>query len=211
MPSVRYHTGRFPPESLAWESLIPLIGPAYAAVARYDGMLSSIPSPDLLLAPLITREAVLSSRIEGTQATLGEVLEFEAVREASSPERRNDIFEVLNYRAAMHEAEGLLASIPLSQRLIRKAHEVLMSDVRGRSKSPGEYRRIQNWIGPPGCSIDEATFVPISAELLPDAMSDWEKFVHSEFMDRLVQMAILHAGTTFFVASWYYTEADVLH
>jgi len=193
MAPVRYHEGRFPPASLYWPRLIPLLGPAAAAVARYDGVLAAIPNPDILLSPLTTQEAVLSSRIEGTQATMGEVLEYEAGREPVSPERREDIREILNYRAAMREAERLLESLPLSQRVIREAHRVLLSGVRGQHRSPGEYRRVPNWIGPPGCTIDEARFVPIDAAKLPEAMSAWERYAHEEAPDRLVQLAILHA------------------
>lgn len=193
MPPVRYHLGRFPPAALDWPRLIPLLGPAAAAVARYDGMLAAVPNPDLLLSPLTTQEAVLSSRIEGTQATMGEVLEFEAGREAVSPQRREDIREVLNYRAAMREAERLLATLPLSQRVIRAAHGVLLAGVRGENKAPGEYRRIPNWIGPPNCPIEMARFVLIGADKLPDAMSAWERYAHDDAPDRLVQLAILHA------------------
>ncbi len=193
MPPVHYHLGRFPPAALDWPRLIPLLGPAAAAVARYDGMLAAVPNPDLLLSPLTTQEAVLSSRIEGTQATMGEVLEFEAGREAVSPQRREDIREVLNYRAAMREAERLLATLPLSQRVIRAAHGVLLAGVRGENKAPGEYRRIPNWIGPPNCAIEMARFVPIGADKLPDAMSAWERYAHDDAPDRLVQLAILHA------------------
>ena len=104
--AVQYHLGDFPPDVLDWPQLIPLLGPASAAVARYDGTLAAIPNAAVLLSPLTTQEAVLSSRIEGTQATMGEVLEFEA--EGDSPglsdERRADIHEVLNYRAAMRMA-----------------------------------------------------------------------------------------------------------
>jgi len=193
MTPVRYHEGRFPPPPLDWPALIPLLGPAAAAVARYDGMLAAVPNPGVLLSPLTTQEAVLSSRIEGTQATMGEVLEFEAGKEAASPERREDIQEVLNYRAAMREAERLLATLPISQRVVREAHKVLLTGVRGQNKSPGEYRRIPNWIGPPGCVIETARFVPIGADKLPDAMSAWERYAHDEAPDRLVQLAILHA------------------
>lgn len=193
MAPVRYHEGRFPPKALDWEALIPLLGPAAAAVARYDGMLTAVPNPDVLLAPLTTQEAVLSSRIEGTQATMGEVLEFEAGQEPASPERRDDIHEVLNYRAAMRKAEKLLETLPLSQRVVRQAHKVLLHGVRGQNKAPGEYRRIPNWIGPPGCSIEEARFVPIDANKLPGAMDAWERYLHAEAPDRLVQLAILHA------------------
>ncbi len=194
MVAVHYKTGLFPPEErLDWPVLVPLIGPAVAAVARYDGVLSAVPNPSVLLAPLTTQEAVLSSRIEGTQATMGEVLEFEALQELLSSERHDDIHEVLNYRTAMRRAEQMLSELPLSQRVIRDAHRVLLSGVRGKHKSPGEYRRIPNWIGPPGCSMDEARFVPVSAEMLNDAMSAWESYMNRDATDRLVQLAILHA------------------
>ncbi len=193
--AVHYHLGGFPPTELDWVQLIPLLGPASAVVARYDGTLAAIPNAAVLLSPLTTQEAVLSSRIEGTQATMGEVLEFEAEGDGPgvSDERRADIFEVLNYRSAMRMAEKMLVEVPLSQRVIREAHKVLLSGVRGQGKAPGEYRRIPNWIGPAGCTIEQARFVPISAENLPDAMSAWERYVHEDAADRLVQLALLHA------------------
>ena len=193
MGAVHYHAGRFPPENLDWRALVPSIGPAVEAVARYDGMLAAIPNPDVLLAPLATREAVLSSRIEGTQATMDEVLGFEAGRDAAAPERRDDIQEVLNYRAAMRLAEKMLEDLPLSQRVIREAHRVLLSSARGANAAPGEYRRTPNWIGPPGCGPEDARFVPVEAHKLADAMSAWERFMHDDAPDRLVQLAILHA------------------
>ena len=194
MAPVYYHDGRFPPGAqIDWPKLIPLLGPAAAAVARYDAMLAVIPNPGILLAPLSTQEAVLSSRIEGTQATMGEVLEFEAGREPASPARREEINEVLNYRSAMRHAEEMLKELPLSQRVICNAHSVLLAGVRGEGKSPGEYRRAPNWIGPPGCAIDEATFVPVGADKLPNAMSAWERYIHEDAPDRLVQLAVLHA------------------
>lgn len=193
--SIPYHLGRFPPKALDWPRLIPLIGPANAAIARYEGVLHGIPNPNVLLAPLTSQEAVLSSRIEGTQATLGEVLEFEAegALEDESTPKKADIREVLNYRSALLEASSLLEEIPLSQRLIRLTHARLMQGVRGRNKAPGEYRRIPNWIGPEGCSIEQARFVPCPVEHLADAMSAWEAFIHTEAEDLLVQLALLHA------------------
>lgn len=193
--SVHYHLGRFPPTQLDWSTLIPLLGPTAAAVARYDGTLAAIPNAAVLLSPLTTQEAVLSSRIEGTQATMGEVLTFEARGDSPglSEERRNDIREVLNYRAAMRMAEKMLADVPLSQRVIREAHKVLLDGVRGQGKAPGEYRRLPNWIGPAGCTVEQARFVPISADKLPDAMSAWERYLHADAPDRLVQLAIVHA------------------
>ena len=194
MSPVFYHAGCFPPgERLEWRRLIPLIGPAASALARYDGVLAAVPNPRILLAPLATREAVLSSRIEGTQATMDEVLQFEAGQEPALPQRRNDILEVLNYRAAMRQAENSLEELPLSQRVVREAHAILLRGVRGRGKSPGAYRRIPNWIGPQGCTIDEARFVPIAANRLPEAMGAWERYIHANEPDKLVQLAILHA------------------
>jgi len=93
----------------------------------------------------------------------------------------------------MREAERLLESLPISQRLIREVHKVLLAGVRGERRAPGEYRRIPNWIGPPGCSMEEAQFVPIDAARLPAGMSAWERYAHEEVPDRLVQLAILHA------------------
>lgn len=193
--AVAYHLGAFPPKKLEWEALIPLIGPANAAVARYEGVLSSIPNPDVLLSPLTSQEAVLSSRIEGTQATLGEVLKFEAegmLDDESTPERA-DMREVLNYRMALHEATRLMSELPLSQRLVKATHKVLMNGVRGRNKDPGEYRKIPNWIGPEGSAIEQARFVPCSADVLDHCMDAWEKYIHFDAPDRLVQLAILHA------------------
>lgn len=190
---VLYHDGKFPPDRLDWTELVPYIGPAVAALARYDGMLAAVPNPDVLLAPLTTQEAVLSARIEGTQATLGEVYQFEAGQPAKTPEHRDDIDEILNYRRSMRHAEELLNELPLSLRVVRATHEVLLSGVRGRDKSPGEYRRIPNWIGPVGCKIEEAKFVPVSTEKLGEAMDRWELFIHAEQPDLLVQVAILHA------------------
>ncbi len=194
MTAVRYHTGGFPPDGrLQWQTLIPLIGPAAAAVARYDGMLASIPNADVLLAPLATREAVLSSRIEGTQATIGDVLGFEAGQEPESPALRDDIQEVLNYRRALTRAETLLNELPLSLRVVREAHAILLDGVRGQGKAPGEFRRTANWIGPPGCTVEQARFVPIGADALPDALAAWERYIHIEAPDRLIQLGILHA------------------
>ena len=194
MTAVHYHLGRFPPDDrIDWPKLIPLIGPAAAALARYDGLLAAIPNPNVLRAPLTTREAVLSSRIEGTQATMGQVLEFEAGKKVPSPERRDDIQEVLNYRAALRRAEEMLDELPLTQRVIRETHSVLLDGVRVQGKSRGSYRRIPNWIGSPGRGIDDAKFIPIKADMLPDAMSAWERYLHGDAPDRLVQLAILHA------------------
>lgn len=193
--AVQYHYGKFPPEDLDWKRLIPVIGPASMAVARYDGTLSAMQNAYLLLSPLMTQEAVLSSRIEGTQTTMGEVLEYEAegAGKKMEPGKLADIQEVLNYRRAMRKAEDVMRELPLCQRVVREAHRVLMEGVRGDNKAPGEYRRTQNWIGCHGCPIEEARFVPISPEQLPDGISAWEKHIHADAQDHLVRLAVLHA------------------
>lgn len=193
MAATRYHEGRFPPAQLDWQRLIPLLGPANAAIARYEGVLHGIPNAQVLLSPLTSQEAVLSSKIEGTQATLGEVLEFEASADSASGEKRDDIREILNYRQAMRHAVSAMQTIPLSQRVVRDAHRVLMQGVRGESKAPGEYRRIANWIGPEGYPVEAARFVPPGPDRVPELMSTWEKYLHETAPDRLVQLAILHA------------------
>jgi hypothetical protein len=167
MASVKYHNGKFPPVELDWLRLLPLIGPANAAVARYEGVLHGIPNVQVLLSPLTSQEAVLSSKIEGTQATLGEVLEFEASEDTATGEKRNDIQEVLNYRHAMRHAVTMLEKLPLSQRVIKETHKVLMQGVRGENKTPGKYRRIPNWIGQAGLTVEEARYVPPAANDVP--------------------------------------------
>src|SRR5690625_2848397 len=117
MTATRYHKGSFPPDSIEWSRLIPLIGPARGALERYDALLGTMPNPHVLLSPLTTQEAVLSSRIEGTQATMGEVLEYEAGAgpdERVQPEKVGDIREILNYRRSIHDAERALDELPLS-------------------------------------------------------------------------------------------------
>lgn len=193
MAAVNYHAGEFPPAELDLERLLPLIGPANAALARYEGLLHGVPNAQVLLSPLLSQEAVLSSKIEGTQATLGEVLEFEAGEEAVSGEKRDDIQEVINYRNALRGAITRMNELPLSQRLIRDAHRVLMEGVRGQDKTPGEYRRIGNYIAMAGQDIEQARFIPPDANKVPGLMSAWEKYLHSAAPDKLVQLAIAHA------------------
>ncbi len=192
---VQYHEGGFPPKRLDWERLVPLIGPANGALARYDGTLAAVPNAAVLLSPLMTQEAVLSSRIEGTQATMAEVMEFEAgIRpEVTDANRTADIHEVLNYRKAMGRAVELMKELPLCQRVIKEAHTILMEGVRGQGKAPGEYRKIPNWIGPPGAPMEKATYLPIPCNKLATAMARWERFIHADAPDKLVQLALLHA------------------
>lgn len=195
MPPVSYHLGQFPPNTFDWSQLIPLIGPANAALARYDGLLTAIPNAAVLLSPLTTQEAVLSSRIEGTQATMGEVLEYEAggSKGVLDPSKQEDIEEVLNYRKAMRQATDEMKRLPLSNRLVKSVHETLLAGVRGNNKGRGRFRTIQNYIGVYGRPIKDARFIPISPEGLEAGMNRWESYLHETTADALVQLAVVHA------------------
>lgn len=190
----------FTPDSLPldrvdWAAHVSLIGQANAALARYDGMLQGIVNPAVLLSPLTTQEAVLSSRIEGTQASMEEVLEYEAapLQKEITPEKQADIQEIINYRRAMAAAVENLKKRPLCLNLIKELHAILLESVRGRNKAPGEFRRIQNYIGPAGVSIEGATFVPPSPDKLPGVLDNWEKYLHHGEKDGLVQLAVAKA------------------
>lgn len=182
-----------PIAELNWEPLIPYLSQANRSLARYDGVLEAVPNPQVLLTPLTTNEAVLSSRIEGTRASLGEVFEFEAGNEPEEESKRVDVQEILNYRRALSAACTALREKPFNLNLLRSLHADLLASVRGDDKARGEFRKVQNWIGPPGSSIDQAAFVPPRPQELPDALSRWINYYHEEERDVLVQLAIVHA------------------
>ena len=165
---------------------------ANAELARYDGILQGIVNPQVLLSPLTTQEAVLSSKIEGTQTSLEEVLEYDAAQEAA-PERQDDLREVLNYRRAMGEAVKYLERRPVCLDLLKKIHHTLMEDVRGQDRGRGRFRSVQNWIGRPGSTLETAKFVPPDPVTMNEALSHWERYIHHDEQDRLVQMAVIHA------------------
>lgn len=187
-----YKPENLPLQNLDWQHLISLMSEANRKLARYDGILQTMPNPVLLLSPLTTQEAVLSSRIEGTQATLEEVLKFEADPKAET-KKYDDIQEVINYRKATAVAVEEMKKRPISLNLIKNIHSVLLQSVRGQNKSRGEFRKIQNWIGKPGSTIEEARFVPPDPVELLSALDNFEKYIHYEEKDRLVQLAIVHA------------------
>lgn len=172
--------------------LLPLVGQANAALARYDGLLQGIPNPAVMLSPLTTQEAVLSSKIEGTQATVDEVLEQEAglLKEG---EKYQDILEISNYRQALFKAREYLQDYPIRLGFVRELHHILLDSVRGQDKTPGEFRRDQNWIGKAGCPIEEASFVPPNPLQLPDYLEAWERYLDSDDVDFLLQTAVVHA------------------
>jgi Fic family protein len=184
---------RLPLSEVNWEPLIPLIAKANRSLAYYDGILQGVANPGLLLSPMTTQEAVLSSRIEGTQATLGDVLKFEAGEEPRQQERKEDIFEIRNYQRALRTGEHALRTQPFSLNLLKKLHGVLLNSVRGRHMGRGEFRKIQNWIGSPGTPLEQADFVPPPPGQLLEYLDNWEKYYHLERPDAIVQLAILHA------------------
>lgn len=167
-----------------------LLAEAEGALGQLAGVGRLIRNPDLLIRPYLLREALYSTRIEGTQASMAEVFESNVAGEAPNA----DVEEVVNYAAAMRWGIESLERLPLSLRLLCEMHRRLMSGVRGRGLSPGELRSSQNWIGAPGSTIETAQFVPPPPEELPALLADWERFAHEESeLPLLVQNALLHA------------------
>jgi len=180
-----------PPE-LTWSpELMRALSDADRMIGRLAGEGRRLPNPHLLIRPFVRREAVLSSRIEGTRATLGELLAAEA---GAAVERSPaDLREVANYVVALEYGVKRLKKLPLSLRLMRELHEKLMAGVRGDYATPGEFRRLQNWIGPPGLALANAVYVPPPPTELMACLGDWEKFLHDQSIPPLVQVALIHS------------------
>ena len=165
-----------------------LLSEADHALGRLDGVTSILPNPDLFVSMYVRHEAVLSSQIEGTQSTLEDVLQFEI--DAKGQEHPKDVEEVVNYVRSMNHGLKRLDSLPLSLRLIREIHEKLLQGVRGANRTPGEFRRSQNWIGPANCTLATATFVPPPVHDMQAALDNLEKFLH----DTTSYPALIHCG-----------------
>ncbi|MCY4665554.1 MAG: Fic family protein [Acidimicrobiaceae bacterium] len=181
-----------PDPPLRWDTdLLGLLSEATTALGRLDGLAGSLPNPDLFVASYVRREAVLSSQIEGTQSSLDDVFAHEV--EAGGPGPPADIAETVNHVRAMHLGLSLLDELPLSGRLIRRVHEELMTGVRGQERSPGEFRKTQNWVGPAGCTLETAAFVPPSPDDLPVAIRDLEVFLNDSDDPPLVLAGLAHA------------------
>ncbi|MGH2610640.1 MAG: Fic family protein, partial [Tepidiformaceae bacterium] len=177
-----------PPLPPSWE-LSSASSEAERSLAALDRVLAALPSPDLLVAPFVRREAVLSSRIEGTRASLGELLEFEA---AGAAEKGSDVREVENYVAALNYGVERLGSLPLSLRFIRELHATLMADGPAHL-TPGQFRRTQNWIGRPGSTLATATFVPPPPEEMQAALADLERYLHERSeLPPLIRIGLVH-------------------
>jgi len=176
--------------------IIKAAGEANRALARYDALVAHSPNPRLVLTPLASREALLSSRIEGSQSTLNEVLQFEEDdATVARGEKRDDLSEIRNYIAALNLGAANLAERPFSLHILKELHAKLLGagSVRGKTKNPGNFRARQNWIGVPGMLQEQATFVPPDPVLVPELMEKWARFYHADQPDILVQVAVLHA------------------
>ena len=179
------------PEVALTPDLLSLLGEADRALGRLDGLAENLPNPDLFVSMYIRKEAVLSSQIEGTQASLVDILQLEA--EAPQQELPGDVSEVYRYVRAMNFGLQRLNELPLSLRLIREIHRELLTGARGGAKTPGEFRRTQNWIGPPGSTLQEAAFVPPAPHEMKIALGDVERFIHSSGLaPALLKCALVH-------------------
>ena len=171
-------------------ALVDSLDEASSAVANLAGVGETIQNPHLLIRPFVRREAVLSSRIEGTQASISDLFQYEA---SGSRRPRGDVEEVANYVEALDHGLNLLAELPISVRLINQVHSVLMRGVRGGEKRAGELRDGQVWIGSAGAPIEEARYVPPPADLVRDLLFDWERFVNEcDTLRPLFQCAMMH-------------------
>ena len=169
-----------------------LLSLADRKLGRLDGITQILPNPDLFVAMYVRKEAVLSSQIEGTQASFADVLsaEYNQVED----QRRDDIGEISNYVSAMNWGLERLADFPLSLRLIREIHQKLLQNTRGSHRNPGEFRTSQNWIGPAGCTLKNATFVPPSVPDMEKALGELENYIYEDDqMPALVKIALIHA------------------
>jgi Fic family protein len=168
-----------------------LLSQADRALGRLDGATEALPNPDLFVYAYVRKEAVLSSQIEGTQASLIDVVEFES--QAATSENPGDVEEVVNYVAAMNDGLSRLKELPLSLRLIREIHERLLQGIRGADRGPGEFRTTQNWIGASGSRPDTARHVPPPPHEMLQSLDNLEKFIHDETpMPLLVKVGLIH-------------------
>ncbi|THD11673.1 Fic family protein, partial [Metallibacterium scheffleri] len=179
-----------PPLALGGE-LHALLSAADRAPGRLDGSVLTLPNPDLFVFMYVRKEAVLSSQIEGTQSSLQDLLAAEA--QLFDQNLPRDVDEVVNYVRAMKHGLARLGELPVSVRLIREIHAELMRGVRGGRLQPGELRTSQNWIGPAGCTLTTATFVPPPHHAIPEVLGDLEKFLHAhDELQPLVKIALAH-------------------
>lgn len=180
------------PPKVLWDGqTVSLLSTADRALGRLAGVGQTLPNPHLLIGSFKRREAVLSSRIEGTQASMDDLLLFEAAPTVQP--RVPDVLEVWNYVRALEHGLERQKNLPMSKRLMREMHGILLDGVRGQEHTPGEFRRSQNWIGPPGCSLADATFVPPPPSEMCEAIDALEAYLHEpSTLPPLVRLAMIH-------------------
>lgn len=184
---------RLPPKLSYDGELVTLLSRADAALSELSGLGRLLPNPHLLIAPWMAREAVLSSRIEGTRASISDVLIDELGGQRVGMKPSDDVDEVRNYIVALEHGIARLPKLPLSLRLVREIHAKLMKGVRGDKATPGEFRKSQNWIGAPGSTPATAAYVPPPVKEMHACLDSWEKFLHQrDEMPVLVQCALVH-------------------
>lgn len=172
--------------------LLMRLSSADRAIGKLDAATELLPNPDLFVAMYVRKEAVLSSQIEGTQASLIDLLEYEI--DSARAEKSSDVGEVVNYIRAMNHGLERLDELPPSIRLIKEIHGILLQRVRGSEREPGEFRRTQNWIGAPGCSPSDATFVPPPPQEVLRHMSALEEYIHMEDdVPPLIKIGLIHS------------------
>lgn len=188
-----YKPESLPIKGLDYARLIKKVGEANASLAEYSGLLQGVVNPTVLLSPLTQQEAVLSSRIEGTIATLEEVFEHESGKQFEKG-KEEDIQEILNYRKALTLSAEFLKDRPIRLSFILQTHKILMNSVRGHDKKPGDFRTTQNWIGrKKGDPIEKAIFIPPNPLVLRDHLEQWESYLAFDDLDPLLQASIVHA------------------
>ncbi len=190
--STSYTLPYLPITTYSVEQLFSVYGKACRSLARLDGMLSERSYANVLLSPMMTQEAVLSSRIEGTRSTIDEVYSMEAGEESTEAQRL-DVQEILNYREAMRYATESLSHRGLTLGLIREMHAILLKSVRGQNKCPGQVRDTQNWIGALGSNIEQATYVPPPPTAVDAYLDNWIENASADGVEPLLQAGILHA------------------
>jgi len=172
--------------------IIELLSRADTSIGQLSGISEALPNPNLFVAMYVRKEAVLSSQIEGTEASLEDVVEYESLNRPKT--LANDVGEVVNYIRAMNYGLERLNELPLSLRLIKEIHAELMKGVRGQEKTPGEFRKTQNWIGSRGCTLNNARFIPPPPHEMIQALGELEKYMHSELTyPLLIECGLIHS------------------
>jgi Fic family protein len=175
------------------DGLHALLSKADQSIGRLDGVIQTVPNPDFFVYMYVRREAVLSSQIEGTQSTLEDLLVVELETQPLWRELPQDVDEVVNYVRAMNYGLDRLVELPLSLRLIREIHGELLSGGRGSHRMPGEFRNVQNWIGPENATLADATFIPPSVTDMQASLREFETFLHDSELPELVHAGLAHA------------------